>query len=173
MKSIKEIFTHTYAIKSICILIICQILVSCTSFEIKDISTYEPFHSEINKSQVLQEKVFLVKEGKDYVMYTVYPESSSEFIIIPAGTKMKLLSVNHLSCRYPAPLIPLPLSSQSVAAKCRLFFHNKEYVAYFQWLSDIPEFSPHIHINIRGNSKYLRKAPWESFSIQKLRILKI
>lgn len=164
---------YTYTLNSICILMMCQILVSCTSFEAKDISSYEPFYSEINKPQILREKAFLVKEGEDYVLYTVAPEYPRRLITVPSGTKVKLLSVKHLSCRYPAPLIPLPLSSQSIAAKCRLIFHDKEYIAYFQWLSDIPESSPHIHINTRGNSNHLRKAPWEPPSTPKLRILKI
>lgn len=172
MKLLKQIL-HAPILRGTCILMTFQTLVSCTSFETRDISSYQPFHSEINKSQILQEKVFLVKEGKDYVIHTIAPEDPSPFITIPAGAKVNLLSVTHLRCRYPAPFIPLPISSQSIAAKCRLFIHNKEYIAYFQWLSDITESSPHIHVNIRKNSNYLRKAPWEPSSTQKLRILNI
>lgn len=172
MKLLKQIL-HAPILHNICILMMFQTLVSCTSFETRDISSLQPFHSEINKSQVLQEKVFLVKEGKDYVIHTAAPEDPVGFITIPAGTEVKLLSVKHLRCRYPAPFLPLPLSSQSIAAKCRLFFHHKEYIAYFQWLSDIPESSPHLHVNIRENSNHLRKAPWEPSSTQKLRMLDI
>lgn len=144
------------------------ILNSCSNFKKTDISSLEPFHSAITNTHTFTRPAFLVKEGYEFTIFYTKPKYQTA-ISIPIGTKVQLISVQYLLSQYPAPMIPLPFSSQSIAVKCKLYLNGEQHIAYFQWLNGIAETMPQVHLNIRGKSTFLRQAPWEPNTVPYLR----